>query len=198
MRSNISPSEFFQKIKKKPALQAILDDLDNYSIEELEQVKGQPLWIRQQLIKLKENNGDPEISAEEMANMMEILPCTEPEKHGVYRWIGNQWLMPCGMTGGMKIEVDFGDIFHVELMNDPEVLKLRLSSSVGYAVGHEKNRFLRNIEFLGNMTRTEYAAFVSQELTKKHGGKISPAYTGASFVDPDDRGMFKITRHEVK
>lgn len=186
-------------MKKKPALQAILDTLDNYSIEELESIKGQPLWIRQQLVKLKETDGaDPGISAEEMANMMEILPCTEPEKYGVYRWIGNPWQMPCGMTGGMKIEVDFGDIFHVELMNDPDVLKLRLSSSVGYIVGPEKNRFLRNIEFLGNMTRTEYAAFVSQDLTKRHGGKISSTYVGNSLVDQDDRGMFTIIRHDTK
>lgn len=199
MRSQLSKSEFFQKMKKKPALQAILNNLDNHSIEELENIKGQPLWVRQQLVELKKRDGiDSVTSAEEIANMMEVMPLKMPEKHGVYRWIGNSWQMPCGMTGGMKIEIDFGDIFHVELTNDFEVLRLRVSSSVGYVVGPEKNRFLRDTEFLGNMTRTEYAAFVSQELTKRHGGNISAAYAGSSLVNSDDRGLFKIIRHEVK
>ncbi len=186
-------------MKKKPALQKILDNLDNHTIEELENIQGQPAWIRKQLVELKQRDGStPEMSAEELADLMEGPSRPESEKHGVYRWIGSAWQMPCGMTGGMKIEVDFGDIFYVELTNDSNTLRLRVSSSVGYVTGSKKNWFLRDTEFLGNMTRTEYSAFVSQELTKKHQGNISPTITSSSDIDANNYGLFKIIRHPIK
>ena len=56
MRSSKSKDEFFRKMKKKPAQQAVLDNIANYSIEQLENLRGNvfPKWVRQALVKIKE------------------------------------------------------------------------------------------------------------------------------------------------
>lgn len=64
MRSYKDPDEFFNKMKKKPALQQILDNLDRYSEEELANIQGQPKWIREQLVKRKKGEVDTRTEAE--------------------------------------------------------------------------------------------------------------------------------------
>lgn len=64
MRSNKSPEEFFNKMKKKPALQKILDNLDSFSEEELANITGQPKWIREQLVKRRRGEADTRSEAE--------------------------------------------------------------------------------------------------------------------------------------
>jgi len=56
MRSSKSKDEFFRKMKKKPAQQEVLDNLADYSIEQLENLRGNvfPKWVRQALVKCKE------------------------------------------------------------------------------------------------------------------------------------------------
>ena len=56
MRSSKSKDEFFRKMKKKPAQQEVLDNISNYSIEQLENLRGNvfPKWVRQALVKIKE------------------------------------------------------------------------------------------------------------------------------------------------
>ncbi|NJO65677.1 MAG: hypothetical protein HC836_48665 [Richelia sp. RM2_1_2] len=76
MRSYKDPSQFFNEMKKKPALQEILDNLNRYSEEDLANIVGQPKWIRDQLIKRKRGEIDtrPESAkvaeAERIADLM--------------------------------------------------------------------------------------------------------------------------------
>jgi len=74
MRSYLDKDTFFGKMKKKPAVQAVLDNLDNYSKEEINNLQGShfPQWIRDALIRIKENSakGDIEARAEEIAEKM--------------------------------------------------------------------------------------------------------------------------------
>ena len=80
MRSSKSKDEFFRKMNKKPAQQEVLDNIANYSIEELENLRGSvfPKWVRQALVKIKEQelefvargNKTPEQVAMEMATRM--------------------------------------------------------------------------------------------------------------------------------
>ncbi len=51
-------------MKKKPALQEILDNLDSYSDEEIENLKDQPKWIREQLLGRKNGTIDNRSEAE--------------------------------------------------------------------------------------------------------------------------------------
>ncbi len=73
MRSYMNPDKFFQKMKKKPALQAVLDNIDKYSTEQIETLSGShfPQWIKDQLLELKKRNGRTADSvAEEIARKM--------------------------------------------------------------------------------------------------------------------------------
>ncbi len=197
MRSDKSPREFFSKMKKKPALQKILDNLDDYTSEELENVQGQPLWIRKELIELQKRGGvTPEATAMQLANMMKSEPRLPESKNKVYRWKGCDWQMPCGRTGAMKIEVTVGDLFYVTETDDLDTFCLKLSSSIGYVNGHQRIFFLQNAEFLAIMTRTEFSAFQSESLTQQHQGNISTVIGGDGPTDADDRGLFRIIRHD--
>ena len=72
MRSYKNPDEFFNRMKKKPALQAILDNLDSYSEDELANIAGQPKWIREQLVKRKKGLVDTRTEAEKQAEAERI------------------------------------------------------------------------------------------------------------------------------
>jgi hypothetical protein len=73
MRSYLNPDKFFQKMKKKPALQVVLDNLDNYTVQQIHELSGThfPQWIKDQLLELKKRNGKTaESSAAEIAAIM--------------------------------------------------------------------------------------------------------------------------------
>jgi len=80
MRSYKGKDEFFRKMKKKPAQQEVLDNLADYSIEQLENLRGNvfPKWVRQALVKIKEQELEfiarghktPEQAAMEFATQM--------------------------------------------------------------------------------------------------------------------------------
>ena len=126
MRSGKPPREFFDAMKKKPALQAILDSFDEYTVEQLENVEGQPLWIRKVLVEMKEEESisPVDIEARNAAveaiadRMMNAVPETEPTKYEVFQFNGGDFLMPCGITGSMTIEVHAGNHLYVIEQND--------------------------------------------------------------------------------
>lgn len=199
MRSILNQNEFFKKMKKKPALQKILDTLDDYTAEELENIHGQPLWIRQQLVKLKRNDGEDLASAEELADMMlkasQPIGPMFPPKYEVRQWVGNDWQMSCGRTGSLKIEVAYGDFL---IIYDNISRKVGLSSSIGFLSNYEWAIFLRDTFVVGQMTKVEFSAYVSQQLTQQHGDNVSqPAFGVQDDSNPNviDRGLFKIIRH---
>jgi hypothetical protein len=58
MRSFYSKDAFFVKMKKKPDQQQVFDNLDKYSEEDIRNLTGThfPQWVKDALIRLKENN----------------------------------------------------------------------------------------------------------------------------------------------
>jgi hypothetical protein len=74
MRSYLDPDIFFNKMKKKADVQIVLDNLDNYTVEQIQALTGShfPQWIRDALVKKKENTnkGDIEARAEDIAEQM--------------------------------------------------------------------------------------------------------------------------------
>lgn len=67
MRSYMNPDKFFKKMKKKPALQAVIDNIANYSDEDIDNLSGPhfPQWIKDQLKELNKRGGK---TAEDVAN----------------------------------------------------------------------------------------------------------------------------------
>lgn len=65
---------FFNKMKKKTDVQAVLDNLDGYTVEQLTNLEGShfPQWIRDALVRKKEGMTKADIQArvEEIAARM--------------------------------------------------------------------------------------------------------------------------------
>ena len=65
---------FFNKMKKKPDVQLVLDNLDNYTAEQLANLEGShfPQWVRDALIRKKAcmTKSDIQARAEEIAAKM--------------------------------------------------------------------------------------------------------------------------------
>jgi len=59
MRSYLNKDTFFKKMKKKPELQAVLDNIHNFSDEQINALTGShfPQWIKDQLKELRKRNG---------------------------------------------------------------------------------------------------------------------------------------------
>jgi hypothetical protein len=79
MRSYMNPDKFFKKMKKKPALQAVLDSIDSYSEEDINNLTGThfPQWIKEQLLELKKRGGK---TAEDEANRIAALMIAASQK----------------------------------------------------------------------------------------------------------------------
>ena len=67
MRSYMNPDKFFKKMKKKPELQAVLDNIGSYTDEMIDGLTGPhfPQWIKDQLKQLNKRDGK---TSEEIAN----------------------------------------------------------------------------------------------------------------------------------
>jgi hypothetical protein len=73
MRSYLSKDTFFEKMKKKPELQAVIDDISNYTDEQIDALTGShfPQWIKDQLKELTKRDGKTaDDVAEEIAAKM--------------------------------------------------------------------------------------------------------------------------------
>jgi hypothetical protein len=74
MRSYLNKDTFFKKMKKKPELQAVLDNISNFSDEQIDDLSGShfPQWIKDQLKKLNKRGGktSEEIAQEIAAKMI--------------------------------------------------------------------------------------------------------------------------------
>ena len=75
MRSYMNPDKFFKKMKKKPELQAVIDNIANYSDKDIEALEGShfPQWIKDQLLQLNKRGGktSEEVALEIAAKMIE-------------------------------------------------------------------------------------------------------------------------------
>ena len=74
MRSYLNKDKFFDKMKKKPAVQEVLDNIDKYSVEDIESLNSShfPQWVRDALVRKKQGQaqGDIEARAFEIAQRM--------------------------------------------------------------------------------------------------------------------------------
>ena len=75
MRSYLNPDKFFQKMKKKPEVQIVLDNINSYTDEQIDNLAGPhfPQWIKDQLKELIKRDGKTadEVAAEIAEKMIE-------------------------------------------------------------------------------------------------------------------------------
>ncbi len=112
MRSGKSKTEFFHSMKKKPALQKILDNIDTMTWQEIDEEK-QPKWIKDILYKMKFDGNL--LTPTQIAGMMSV-GINEPDtrEYASYRYIGETRM------------VDNVEIFNNELllMIDNDTIKI--------------------------------------------------------------------------
>lgn len=73
MRSYHNKDTFFKKMKKKPELQKVLDNVSDYTDDDIDKLSGShfPQWIKDQLKQLnKRNGGTSDDEAHRIAEMM--------------------------------------------------------------------------------------------------------------------------------
>lgn len=73
MRSFYNSDKFFKKMKKKPEQQAVIDNIANYSDEDIDNLTTPhfPQWIKDELKKLNKRGGTTaEDEAERIAALM--------------------------------------------------------------------------------------------------------------------------------
>lgn len=69
----MNPDKFFKKMKKKPELQVVIDNIANYSDEDIDALTGShfPQWIKDELKELTKRGGKTaDDMAEEIAARM--------------------------------------------------------------------------------------------------------------------------------
>ena len=163
-RSSIySKAEFFSRMKKKPALQAIIDNLGSYTEDDLANVPGQPLWIRNELVDLKRRDGKTiEQFAEETADRMVVNTPTAEPLHEVRQWVGNPTFLRTG--GKLEIEVNPGEL----LLLMPAFLEARVDHVAVKLNPTQWQNMLASSSPVGYMTATDYRIEVRNRLNRKH------------------------------
>ena len=70
----MGPDDFFAKMKHKSSVKEVLDNLDNYTVEQISNLAGShfPQWIRDALVRKKEgrSRGDIDARALDIAERM--------------------------------------------------------------------------------------------------------------------------------
>lgn len=174
MRSHLSPIEFLQKMKKKPALQKIMDNFDEYSIDDLKEI-DQPKWIREALIQVKENHmvfNDQERmdNIEKMADIMEnsSFENKDQEEYEVRTYFGSSWFPE--VISGLSVEFNHNDLF---IVIAPK--KVRISSTILGLPESSWQALMQQSKQEGYMTLHEFNLFYQKKMNDKYqSSDISP------------------------
>lgn len=171
MRSSYSKDEMLIAVaKKKPRLQALIDDVGNLSSDD---IKGltEPLWVKEALSILKASGG---IGQKERINLI-LQRADEAEAaakalpnltYEVRLWDGLPNFIGTDMgphQPGWKIEVDTGDTFM--LLDDDQV---RFGDSVIKVDEWNRYPLMLNSKLIGYMTLDNYKGFHKALLNQRH------------------------------
>lgn len=159
MRSGMNQDEFFFRMKKKPNLQSIIDNLENFSVDQLNNV-DQPLWIREQLMKMKfgKDFKSKKVAAERAASLMQHANVLFDEQLEVRVWTSpTSWLQTFHVDSskGFQVEIQTNDMFLI-LLNP--VLVLWGQS----AIRPDWNSFISNTTSKGKFSKKEYLGMISK------------------------------------
>ena len=149
MRTNKNPVEFFIAMKKKPAQQALYDNVKNLSYEEIEKC-GQPLWIRNALKKLK----DGYMNADQIADLMEVE--IEEIEYPVFRYKGPNHDLK--LKNG-TVEISTNDLILV-------LEKSTIIANMAYEI-IDLESLLKKSDFVNRMLKSDFFAMYQKELEAK-------------------------------
>lgn len=167
MRSTVhNRPQFFRRMKKKPALQAIIDNILSYTEEQLSEITGQPLWIREELVRMRRNNGQYLMTPEEIVDAMQgSTPVLEEQTGEVLEWIAETgWLGADNGRQKFETEIDTGDLLFL-VAND----RCYSGDMIIMLDAANHSKLVASAVSKGRMTRSDYDADHQEHLLKKHG-----------------------------
>ena len=162
--------------KKKPAIQAILDNLDSYTVDQLKNISDQPLWVREALVGLKEKtrkdleDAEARKRAETIADQMEkaspqqSLYYDENHEFFVRRWVSDDRYLKVHTSMRLDILVNYGD----PILLMAEYGKIRIGDTVYNLPSTEWPMLIQNSEPMGKYTRLSYHEMYQDHLSKKY------------------------------
>lgn len=170
MRTDKSPEDFLLAVaKKKPRLQAYIDNLANMSDTDIENIQEQ-LWVKKALNKLKYHGSQSSRLADLLARTIEAekLAAQAPkETYEVRLWdcestfIGHSSLYN---DNKFQFQIERGDCFMIVESGET----LRIGNTVVKTDHFEMTPLLHRSSFVGYMTLDNYRGFCRELLNKKH------------------------------
>lgn len=155
--SMMSKSDYFLRIKHKPAQKLLLDKAKSGNLTE-EDIEGcgQPLWVRQALLELIENGGVTNSQratsaanaiADAMQAASKVLPAP---KFPVFEWVGPEMLIK--PQRGFSYDIQTGDYFLVDI----KAHQVKVNYSVLSLSSSQISSMLNVGKFIGDYTDLEY------------------------------------------
>jgi len=174
MGSRGSFDHMLQVAKKKPKLQAVVDNIDDYTEEQIDELKEYQTWIRKHLkgilrhkeaikaknVKLAEDDLIvDQLTIPGTANNIELM-------YDVYEYIGTgEWIGDSNES--FNYEIDEGDIFF--FVNERYV-KI---NSTGVKYGAGDHRYLMAVsKYIDKMSISQYNKYLQTVIEKKYGDNL--------------------------
>ena len=169
MRSQYSKDEMLLAVaKKKPRLQALIDDVANMSSEDISAL-SEPLWVKEALSILKASNG---VGQKERLNLIlkaaddadEAAKALPEPTYEVRIWDAQDRFL--GSNKGdrdWQIQVEYHDSFLI--VDDVSV---RFGDSVVEIGAFDRYPLMQNSKLVGYMTLIHYKGFHRALLNQKH------------------------------
>lgn len=170
MRSSKDPIDFLIAVaKKKPQLQALIDDVFVMSYEDIEAL-SQPLWIREALRKYKEREGNsPNMYA--MARLAQVIAAEEaaallpPKTYEVRIWDCASEFIGNSQTSSHQFSYEIHDKDAFMLLEDDYI---KIGSTVIYIGPFDIQSVFYRSKLVGYMTKENYMGFHQALINQKH------------------------------
>lgn len=156
--------------KKKPKLQEVIDNIEDYSAEEIDALKGYQAWIRKHLkLHLKDI-----LAKQRDARVIASLNIPTPAAadrgagltHDTYQYEGTQqYVVQNGPS--FTYEVDPGDLFLI--YNETYV---KMNSTMVACTNAELNDLIKSSKLLGKKSIIDYNIHLQEVLDEKINGKL--------------------------
>lgn len=164
---NLKNPKFITTLLRKPGVKEIYDNLENYTLEDIENI-NQPKWIRDALYSIKDPNSDYNTHQKNINLYIDekniISGFTRDPEVAVYMWDSLQWRPT--VKSGFSVDVECGDLLAV--YNNV----VQLSSTRMKLTTQSMHEFVNGSKFVNNMKYTEFQSLVQSKLNDKY--KNSP------------------------
>ena len=159
-----------EQAKKNPTLQLLLDNLNNQTIEEIKNITGQPKWVVDALVRIKNDRHYKEFEAYVLDNCIDNVNQDFIGK--VYKWISTETYVKFGNTDLLVKENDLLFITDKGIWIDTAFTK----------VSDDINK---NILFIKECKFTEYKLLVKDNINARYGivnKEDKPLYTTKKYI----------------